>query len=105
MQTHANGSWHLRKIIGDVVGIMAADSSIIAELPQGRNGDGARIKEAYLIAAAPQLFEVCCKINSLLENNFIVTAEGFKINCTDIQKSLGDAILRAMGCRKTPDEP
>lgn len=104
-QTCASGSWHLRRIIGDVVGIMATDSSIVAELPQGKNGDGARIKEAYLIAAAPQLFDVCCKLNSILENSHIVTPEGFKINCTDIKKSLSDAILRAMGCRKTPDEP
>src|SRR5512135_2662662 len=72
-QTCASGSWHLRRIIGDVVGIMATDSSIVAELPQGKNGDGARIKEAYLIAAAPQLFDVCCKLNSILENSHIVT--------------------------------
>lgn len=105
MENRANGSWHLRKIIGEVVGVLAADSSIIAELPQGGNGDGPRIREAYLIAAAPQLFEACCKISSVLENNLIVTPEGSKIDCIDIKKSLHDAILRARGCRKAPDEP
>ena len=105
MGTHTNGFWYVRKIIGEVVGIMAADSTIIAELPQGKNGDGPQITEAYLLAAAPQLLEVCSRINSILENNLIVTPEGIKIDCTDIKKSLRHAILRARGCLKTLDEP
>lgn len=84
---------------------MGADSSVVAVLPERKNGDDSWISEAYLIAAAPQLFDVCCKINSILENSLVVTPEGFKINCSDVRKSLADAILRAVGCRKTPDEP
>jgi hypothetical protein len=63
------------------------------------------IKEAYLIAAAPQLLEVCSKISSLLENSLIVTPEGFKIDCSDVRRSLFDAIMRAKGYRKAPQEP
>ena len=104
MGKHANGSWYVKKN-GETVGVMEADSSFVAVLPRKKAGDDSRITEAYLIAAAPQLFEVCSKINSLLENNLVVTSEGFKINCSDIKKSLLDAILRANGCRKAPDEP
>jgi hypothetical protein len=74
-------------------------------LPGKKTGDDSRIPEAYLIAAAPQLFEACTKITSILESSLIVTPEGIKINCTDIKKSLSDAILRARGCRKSPQEP
>jgi len=81
------------------------DSAVVAELPKGNSDDELRITIAYLIVAAPKLFEMCCKIKSIFENNLIVTREGFKINCSDIEKSLLDAILRARGCAKTPDEP
>jgi len=50
-------------------------------------------------------FDACSKINSILESSLIVTPEGIKINCTDIKKSLSDALLRAMGYRKSPEEP
>ena len=104
MGRHANGSWQVRKIIGEVIGIIAADSTIIAELPQGKNGGGPQITEAYLLAAAPQLFEVCSKLSSILENHVIVSPEGVKVDCTEIKKSLREAILRAKGCQKKGDE-
>ena len=104
MDNHAPSPWVVEKN-GDAVRVMRANLSVVAMLPGPNNGGDSWIKEAYLIAAAPQLFEVCCKINSILENSFIVTPEGFKINCSDVKKSLSDAILRAVGCRKTQDEP
>lgn len=104
MEKHAPGPWHIVKN-GASLSVMGADASVVAVLPQRENGDGLWIREAYLLAAAPELFEVCCKINSILENSLIVTPEGFKINCTDIKKSLIDAMLRAIGCRKSQDEP
>ena len=64
-----------------------------------------QVKEAYLIAASPQLFEACCKIKAILENNLIVTQEGFQINSSEIKEILLDATLRASGCRKAPEEP
>lgn len=104
MDKYAPGPWHVMKNRAGL-SVMGADSSVVAVLPEREKGDGLRIREAYLLATAPELFEVCCKINSILENSFIVTPEGFKINCTDIKKSLIDAILRAVGCRKSQNEP
>jgi len=104
MEKPAPSPWQVMKN-GEDLRVIGADASVVAVLPQVKNGDDSWIREAYLLAAAPDLFEVCCKINSILENSLIVTPEGFKINCTDIKRSLIDAILRAIGCRKTPDEP
>jgi hypothetical protein len=104
MEKRALGPWHVKKK-GDAVGVMGADASVVAVLPRKKTGADTRIKQAYLMAAAPLLFEACTKINSILENNLIVTPEGFKINCSDIQKSLVDALMRARGYRKTPSEP
>jgi hypothetical protein len=104
MEKSATGSWHVKKI-DDGIGIFGADSSVVAMLPKRMAGDDARIAEAYLLAAAPQLFEVCRIINSILENSLIVTPEGFKINFSDVKKSLLDAIMRAKGYHKSPDEP
>jgi hypothetical protein len=100
----AKGSWYVKKK-GEAVGVIAEDSSVVAVLPRKNAGEDTRIKEAYLLAAAPQLFEACTKITSILESSLIVTPEGIKINCTDVKKSLSDAILRARGCRKSPQEP
>jgi hypothetical protein len=105
MESIANGSWRVKKLIGQVVNIVEADSSIVAVLPAGKINEEMQIKEAYLIAAAPELFDACCKINSVLENNLIVTREGFKINFVEIQKTLSSALMRALGCRKDPEEP
>jgi len=104
MEKSANGSLQVKKKDG-AVGIFGADSSVVAVLPKKKTGDDTRVAEAYLFAAAPQLFEVCRTIHSILENSLIVTPEGFKINCSDIKISLRDAILRAKGYRKSPDEP
>ena len=51
------------------------------------------------------MLEACSRIYSILENSIVVTPEGFKMNCSDIRKSLADAIMRAKGYRKTPHEP
>ena len=78
---------------------------MVAVLPKKKTGNDTRVAEAYLFAAVPQLFEVCRIMHSILENSLIVTPEVFKINCSDIKKSLIDAIMRAKGYRKSPDEP
>jgi hypothetical protein len=104
MEKSAIGSLYVKKK-NESIGVFGADSSVVAVLPKKKNGDDTRIAEAYLFAAAPQLFEVCRTIHSILENSLIVTPEGFKINCSDIKISLRDAILRAKGYRKSPDEP
>ena len=104
MKNNANGSWHVKKN-DETIGIFGADSSLVAVLPRKKTGVDTRIAEAYLLVAAPQLFEVCSKIHSILENNLVVTAEGWKINCSDLKLSLRDAIMRAKGYHKSPDEP
>ena len=104
MQSPSNGSWRVKKK-GEAVGIIAENSSVVAVLPRKKAGEDTRVKEAYLLAAAPLLFDACSKINSVLESSLIVTPEGIKINCTDIKKSLSDALLRALGYRKRPEEP
>jgi len=104
MEKSANGSWYVKKK-DEAIGVFGADSSIVAVLPKKKTGNDTRVAEAYLFAAAPQLFEVCRIMHSILENSLIVTPEGFKINCADIKKSLIDAIMRAKGYRKSPDEP
>lgn len=65
----------------------------------------ANVSDAYLIAAAPLLLDVCKAVSAVLENNLIVTADGFKINDAQIRESLLDAILKAEGYRKNPDPP
>ena len=105
MDAPNNESWQLKKIIGEVVGVIASDSTVVAVLPEGQSGVGAKIREAYLIAATPQLFEVCSRLNTILEDNLVVTPEGTHIDCTDIKKSLHAAVMRAKGCQKSPDEP
>ena len=104
MEKSVSGSWRVKKK-DEAVAVMGDDSSVVAVLPRKKNGGDTRIKEAYLFAAAPQLFDVCRTIHSILENNLIVTPEGFKINCSDLKKSLLDAIMRAKGYRRSPDEP
>jgi hypothetical protein len=104
MEKSVSGSWYVKKK-DEAIGVFGADSSVVAVLPKKKTGNDTRVTDAYLFAAAPQLFEVCRVMQSILENSLIVTPEGFKINCSDIKISLRDAILRAKGYRKRPDEP
>jgi hypothetical protein len=96
--------WRVKKKDEAVV-VLRPDSSTVALLPGKKPGKDTRIAEAYLIAAAPQLFEACREINSILENALIVTHEGFKINFSDAKKTLTNALLRASGIRKSAQEP
>ena len=104
MGKSANGSWYVTKKDRSIR-VVGPDSSVVAVLPEKNNGGQSQVKEAYLIAASPQLFDACCKIKTILENNLIVTQEGFLINSSEIRQILLDATLRASGCRKAPEEP
>ena len=105
MEILANGSWRVKKLAGRGINVIGENSTVVAALPERKYDDELLVREAYLIAAAPQLFDACSKINSILENNFIVTREGFKINFGEIQKTLSGALMRALGYRKDPEEP
>ena len=98
------GPWRVIKK-DEVVYVLGEDSSLVALLPRKKPGKDTRVKKAYLIAAAPELFEACREINSILENAFVVTHEGFKINFSDAKKTLTNALLRASGIRKSAQEP
>ena len=92
------GPWRVKRN-GDSVAVVRPDASVVASLFP------ARVAEAYAIAAAPQMLGICTRIKSVLENNLVVTSEGFRINCDDLRQDLLAVILRAEGCRKSPDEP
>jgi hypothetical protein len=102
MKLHTPGPWAIKKN-GNGIGVVGHDSSCIAQLPINGIDRQLRLSDAHLIAAAPQLLDVCKNLNEILENNLIVTAEGFKINDTHLRERLLDAILRAEGYRKNPD--
>jgi len=104
MDTRALGPWHVKRNRESVT-ILGEDSSVIAVLPAKGPDDTSWVAQAYVMAAAPQLLEVCTQVKSVLENNLVVTSDGYKINCSDLQVSLLNAILRAAGCRKSPEEP
>ena len=104
MKRRTPGPWSIKKN-GEGIGVIGRDSSMIALLQAAGATMGASVSDAYLIAAAPLLLDVCKVINAVLENNLIVTAEGFKINDAQIRESLLDAILKAEGYRKNPDPP
>jgi hypothetical protein len=103
MKLHTPGPWAIKKN-GNGIGVIGHDSCCIAQLPINGIDRQSRVSDAYLIAAAPQLLEVCKNLNAILENNLIVTAEGFKINDAHLRACLLDVILRAEGYRKNPDQ-
>jgi hypothetical protein len=104
MKKPSSSPWRVKKN-GEAIHILDKDSSVVAVLPTHNGRLNASIPEAYAIAAAPQLLEICTRLKLILENNLIVTAEGFKIDCSEIREGLLGAILRARGFRKSTDEP
>ncbi len=103
MRTGGAGSWRVTQK-GASVAILRPDASIVAELPVGGSPQ-TKIAEAYAIAAAPELLDMCNRVKSMLENNLLVTAEGFKIDCSELRENLLSTILRARGCRRSQGEP
>lgn len=103
MKARTPGPWSVKKN-GEKISVIGQNSSSIAMLPTDSPDRQERVSDAFLIAAAPLLLDVCQQVNALLENNLIVTSDGFKINDTHIRESLLDAILRAEGYRKSPDQ-
>jgi hypothetical protein len=104
MKPRTPGPWAIKKN-GEDIGVIGGDSRCVAQLPAEDADSRQRVSDAYLIAAAPLLLDVCKSLSAILENNLIVTAEGFKINDAHLRESLLDAILRAEGYRKHPGMP
>jgi hypothetical protein len=103
MSKRTPGPWSVRKK-DEAVGIMGSDDSLVAVMRRKKGEDGMRLSDADLIAAAPELLDACLKIKEILENNFIVTAEGFKINDVHLREALLKAVLSAEGYRKKADK-
>jgi hypothetical protein len=104
MKLRTPGPWSVKNN-GKRIDVVGNDASCVAQLPTGGSNSRLQVSDAHLIAAAPLLLDVCKNLNALLENNLIVTADGFKINDADLRESLLDAILRAEGYRRNPDSP
>jgi hypothetical protein len=102
MKMRTPGPWQV-KIKEEAIGILGNDSSLVAVMRRKKADADERLSDAYLIAAAPLLLDICKKVLAVLENNLIVTAEGFKINDSHIRAALLDAIMRAEGYRKEQD--
>lgn len=103
MNMRTPGPWFI-KIKDEAIGIMGKDSSLVAVMRRKKADVDTRVSDAQLIAAAPLLLDACKNIMAVLENNLIVTAEGFKINDSHIRESLVDAVMRAEGYRKEQDQ-
>jgi hypothetical protein len=104
MSKRTPGPWFVKKK-DEAIGVVGKDSSLVAVMRRKSGDDAKRVADADLIAAAPLLLEACMKLKDLLENNVIVTAEGFKINDAHVRQSLLDAIMSAEGYRKQVDKP
>ena len=102
MRERTPGPWFV-KTKDEAIGVIGKDSSLVAVMRRKKGDDARRAADADLIAAAPLLLDACMKIKELLENNFIVTAEGFKINAAHARESLLDAIMSAEGYRRKVD--
>jgi hypothetical protein len=104
MSKRTPGPWFVKKK-DEAIGVVGKDSSLVAVMRRKSGADAKRVADADLIAAAPLLLDACMKLKDLLENNVIVTAEGFKINDAHVRQSLLDAIMSAEGYRKQVDKP
>lgn len=99
MKETTPGPWSVRNKHG-AIGVFSGETPLAMVMPQGGQARDTQEANAYLLAAAPQLFEVCQKLQALLENSLIVTPEGIKINDSDLRQSLREALLRAGGYRR-----
>ena len=96
MKETTPGPWSVKNKHG-AIGVFSGETPLAMVMPQGGQARDTQEANAYLLAAAPQLFEVCQKLQVLLENSLIVTPEGIKINDSDLRQSLREALLRAGG--------
>ena len=100
MSERTPGPWFVTQK-DEAIGVLGKGSRLVAVMRRKKGDEAKRLADANLIAAAPLLLEACMKLKDLLENNLIVTAEGFKINDAAARQFLLDAIMNAEGyCTK-----
>jgi hypothetical protein len=98
MSNFVPGPWHVQAE-ADTHGIFSGDALIAIVLSDDIHDKTVEKATANLIAAAPLLLEACKKVRELLENNQVVTQEGFRMNTDEVREKLLDAIFRAEGYR------
>jgi RPA family protein len=99
MSRYTPGPWIVKEENGSY-GVFSDDDSLLAiTLSEDIQDKDATKANAYLMAAAPRLLDVIKQIKEHLDNNMIVTADGFKINDSQLRESIIDAILKAEGYR------
>lgn len=99
MSRYTPGPWHVKEEKGSY-GIFAQDDSFLAiTLPDDIKDRSAVRANAILMAAAPRLLEVMQEVKAHLDNNMIVTKEGYRISGHDLRQSITDALLKAEGHR------
>jgi hypothetical protein len=98
MSNFVPGPWHVQAE-DEAYGIFSGDALIAVVLPDDIHDKTAERATANLIGSAPLLLEACKKAKELLDNNHVVTQEGFRINTSDVREKLLDAIFRAEGYR------
>ena len=102
MSNFVPGPWHIQEE-ENTHGIFSRDALIAIVLSDDIHDKTVEKATANLIGSAPLLLEACKKAKELLDNNHVVTREGFRINTSDVREKLLDAIFRAEGYRIDPD--
>ena len=90
--------WHVEEENG-AYGVFRDDSLLSIVIADDLQDNHVAKANALLMASAPRLLEVVKQFKDHLENNMIVTADGYKVNDRDLRESINDAILRAEGYR------
>lgn len=103
MEVDTPGPWRVEEEDGNY-GIFAGDRLLAVVTPDDTPDRSERKANAILISAAPLLLSACRQIKELLDNNRVVTADGFIINDADIRATLVDALMRAEGYRFDPPQ-
>lgn len=103
MEVDTPGPWRVEEEDGNY-GIFADDRLLAVVTPDDTPDRSERKANAILISAAPLLLRACRQIKELLDNNRVVTADGFIINDADIRATLVDALMRAEGYRFDPPQ-
>jgi hypothetical protein len=97
------GPWRVEEEDGNF-GIFAGGRLLAVVTPDDTPERSERKANAILISAAPLLLSACRQIKELLENNRVVTSDGFIINDADTRATLIDALMRAEGYRFDPPQ-
>jgi len=98
MSRFTPGPWHVEEENG-AYGVFRDDSLLSLVIADDLHDAHAVKANAVLMASAPLLLEVVKQIREHLDNNVIVTADGYKVNDRDLREAINDVILRAEGHR------